>query len=142
MKFEHNWRSKTLENLEKDNWGDPPPDSTRLVQRIMQLRRVPLDQFTTEDLRITIGQQCSLPYVLALAHEVLSKDLFAEGDFYAGDLLNAVLQVDHTYWSEHTASWSAFDLLFRNRLAELKEFRPRLAVDHFYQYPGKANMFF
>ena len=83
MKLENNWRQKTLENLEKDFWGKPDYDS-HLVTRCHELTKLPLDNFTTEDLRIMIGQQISLDYLIPLANNstlihklVSSKPLFS-----------------------------------------------------------------
>jgi hypothetical protein len=45
MKLENNWRQKTLENLEKDKWNTFDSDS-RLIKRIKELRKVPLDNFS------------------------------------------------------------------------------------------------
>lgn len=132
MKFENNWRQKTLENLEKDNWGGPPTDDGHLVRRTMELRRIPLDQFTTEDLRIMIGQEFGLFYLLPLAFETLKKDLFAEGDFYPGDLLSMMLKIKHGFWIEHQEYWKQLNELIKSRVEELKEYRPRLSLDTFY----------
>ncbi|WP_321285372.1 contact-dependent growth inhibition system immunity protein [uncultured Sunxiuqinia sp.] len=89
-KLENNWRQKTLTNLEKDDWQHFDSDS-RLIKRTKELRKVPLNKFTTEDLRIMIGQQFSLDYLITLAIETLSVNIFAEGDFYEGDLLKCTL---------------------------------------------------
>jgi hypothetical protein len=62
------------------------------------LRRKPLSEFTTEDLRIMIGQQIALPVLLPLAVTVLAADPLAEGDFYPGDLLNAVVRLPQAAW--------------------------------------------
>ena len=99
-KLEHNWRQKTLENLEKDFWDNSKCDSN-LLKRCWELRKVTLDKFTTEDLRIMIGQQIGLNYLFPLAIESLTKDLFSEGDFYPGDLLKSVLSVDTNFWNTH-----------------------------------------
>src|SRR5690349_15443526 len=97
MKLENNWRQKTLENLEKDFWGEPTYDS-HLVKRCHELRKIQLERFTTEDLRLMIGQQFSLDYLMPLALETLSANLFAEGDFFEGDLLKNVLSVNTEFW--------------------------------------------
>ena len=81
IKLEHNWRIKTLINLEKNTWNISNVDS-RLITRLNQLRDLPLNNFTTEDLRIMIGQQTSLMYMVPLAIETLSINLFAEGDLF------------------------------------------------------------
>lgn len=59
-------RSKTLQELEQSDWGEPEFDS-HLVTTCHRLRRVPLDQFTVEDLRIMIGQNIGLPFLVPMA---------------------------------------------------------------------------
>jgi hypothetical protein len=49
-----------------------------------------------------IGQRIGLPYLLALALDRLEIDPFAEGDYYPGDLLLAVLQVGSDFWSSNS----------------------------------------
>ena len=83
--------ANTLEVLENDYWGEPEWPS-HLVTTLHRLRSKPLDQFTTEDLRINIGQESSLDILMPMAIEVLEKDPFADGDNYRGDLLQNVLR--------------------------------------------------
>jgi hypothetical protein len=89
--------SKTLQELEKEDWGEPNYGS-HLVTECHRLRRVPLGEFTAENLRIMIGQQIGLPYLIPLALELLRGDPFTEGDYYKGDLLAAVLRADSRFW--------------------------------------------
>ena len=118
MKLENNWRQKTLENLEKDFWGKPDYDS-HLVKRCHELRKLPLDNFTTKDLRIMIGQQISLDYLIPLALEVLTIDLFAEGDFFEGDLLKNVLAIKTGFWNNNKNYWLTLDNLIKDRRNEI-----------------------
>ena len=118
MKLENNWRQKTLENLEKDYWSILDYDSY-LVKRCHELRKLPLEKFTTEDLRIMIGQQISLDYLIPLAIEVLTIDLFAEGDFFEGDLLKNVLAIDTDFWNNNKNHWATLDNLIKNRRSEI-----------------------
>jgi hypothetical protein len=118
MKLENNWRQKTLENLEKDFWGKPDYDS-HLVTRCYELRKLPLDNFTTEDLRIMIGQEISLDYLIPLALEVLAIDLFAEGDFFEGDLLKNVLAIKTDFWDNNKNYWVTLDNLIKDRRSEI-----------------------
>ena len=94
---------KSLQELERSDWGEPTYDSY-FVTISHRLRRVPLRQFTVEDLRIMIGQNIGLQYLVPLALEHLRKDPLAEGDFYPGDLLKMVLAADAHFWREH-AQW-------------------------------------
>ncbi len=93
-------RTKTLQELESKDWGEPNFGS-HLVTECHRLRRVALCEFTTEDLRIMIGQQIGLEYLIPLAIERLRDDPFAEGDFYHGDLLQNVLRADSRFLVNH-----------------------------------------
>lgn len=99
MHLENNWRHKSLENLEKDEWKIFDSDS-RLVRRTKELRKIPLDNFTVEDLRLMIGQGFSIDYLIPLAIEKLKEDILAEGDLYKGDLLLAVINSRQDYWDK------------------------------------------
>lgn len=90
-------RSKSLQEVEGRDWGEPAFDS-HLVTECHRLRRVPLRDFTPEDLRLMIGQQMGLPYLVPLALECLQIDPFTAGDCCEGDLLAAVLRADSRFW--------------------------------------------
>jgi len=49
-----------------------------------------------------IGQRIALDHLVPRAIEILEVDPLAEGDFYPGDLLAAVLrEPDRSYWQLH-----------------------------------------
>ena len=54
--------------------------------------------FTVEDLRIMIGQQIGLQYLVPIALERLEIDPLAEGHCYRGDLLSTVISIDEPFW--------------------------------------------
>lgn len=113
--FENNWLDKTLEMLEKDNWGEPKYQSY-LVATCHQLRRKPLKDFTIEDLRIMIGQNIGLKYLIPMAIEKLEENIFASGHFYEGDLLKSVLESNPAYWkSEPYAKEKMIELFNKNK---------------------------
>lgn len=85
-------RSKSLQELEGDDWGEPSFDS-HLVVTVHRLRRKPIGEYSIEDLRVMIGQGFGLPYLIPLAVERLEEDPLAAGDMVPGDLLQAVLRV-------------------------------------------------
>ena len=128
IKLEHNWRQKTLENLEKDIW-DQPDFESHLTTRCYELRKITLNKFTTEDLRIMIGQQIGLKYVVPLAIETLTKDIFSEGDLYPGDLLKTLLHIDTSFWALHKEYWKQLDDLIKDRRQELNKFK--ISTDKF-----------
>lgn len=90
-------RIKTLQELEGHDWGEPNFPS-HLVITCHTLRRKPLRDFTVEDLRIMIGQNIGLNYLIPLAIEQLRRDPLVAGSFYEGDLLVAVLRAESGFW--------------------------------------------
>lgn len=128
-KYENNWKSKTLENLEKDFWGEPTYDS-HLVKTCHQLRKKPLNDFETEDLRIMIGQNIGLKYLIPLAFETLKDNIFAEGDFYEGDLLKSVLTSDKKFWKKENKLLTELDKLINDNKPSLKEREPEFLNDY------------
>lgn len=120
-KVENNWRNKTLDYLEKDEWKLLAQSDDRLIDRVMALRKVPLNKFSIEDLRLMIGQEIGLSHLIPLAVEKLKDDLFAEGDFYEGDLLQNVLRVTANFWQDYKNLWVTLNDLLDNNLAEVTE---------------------
>lgn len=96
-----NYRKRTLEQLEGKRWGDEPSRSSYLVTACHKLRKVPIEQLNTEDLRILLGQSIGVNYLLPVALDVLSADPLAEGDYYPGDLLSSVLRLDNHLWTQN-----------------------------------------
>ncbi|MEH0510608.1 MULTISPECIES: contact-dependent growth inhibition system immunity protein [unclassified Streptomyces] len=80
-------RDCSLDELERARWPAPLADETRLVTTAHALRRRPIGELTVEDMRLLVGQDIGLPYLLPLALDVLRENPMAEGDMYEGDLL-------------------------------------------------------
>jgi hypothetical protein len=93
-------RTRTLAELEGRDIPKPQP-STYLLNAAYRLYHVPLREFSVEALRIMIAQNIGLQYLIPLAIEELRKHPRAEGDFYPGDLLKAVLTADAKFWQDH-----------------------------------------
>src|SRR5258708_1749 len=93
-------RSRSLQELDGQDWGEATFPSY-LVRTCHALRRKPLRDFTIEDLRIMIGQNFSLNYLIPLAIEHLQQDPLVAGDFFPGDLLANVLKVKADFWHTH-----------------------------------------
>lgn len=115
-----NWQDQTLEELEDAYWQEPDYVSN-LIQKVLALRRTPLSRYTTEDLRLMIAQGFSLHYLVPLALERLQANPFAEGDFYPGDLLQSVLQVEATFWINNRVLWHQLHRLIMSRAYEIDD---------------------
>ena len=92
--------SKTLEQLDGQDWGEPEWQS-HLVLECHRLRRVPLREFTPANLRIVVGQSIGLEFLAPLALHALASDPLLDAELYAGDLLSAMLRSDAAFWSAH-----------------------------------------
>jgi hypothetical protein len=119
MNTENNWQHKTLENLEKQKFGAPEDAPTPMTLRCLELCRLPLNQFSTEDLRLMIGQQFGLTYLVPMAIKKLEMDLFCSGDYYPGDLLKNVLAIDTLFWNNNKLLWNKLNDLIDPRRTEL-----------------------
>ncbi|RDS64280.1 hypothetical protein DWC19_15705 [Streptomyces sp. M7] len=93
-------RDLSLEELECRRWSVPAGGETRLMATVRELRRKPIGGLTVEDMRLLIGQDVGLAYLLPLAMEVLRDTPLAEGDMYEGDLLAAVLTRSAEVWRD------------------------------------------
>ncbi len=72
-----------------------------LVDRIEQLCDKPISDFEIEDYRILINQGIALKHIVPPTIDILSQDLFAEGDYFEGDLLKSILTIDQSFWQEN-----------------------------------------
>jgi len=124
-KYENNWQEKSLENLEKDYWGEPDYES-HLVKTCHRLRKKPIKDFEIEDLRIMIGQNIGLTFLIPLALEKLRKNILTEGDYYEGDLLNSILTSDNGFWIKESNRFKELDELIQNNVQVLSDVEPTL----------------
>ena len=124
IKLENDWRQKSLENLEKKTWPALSSDEgSYLFKTCNSLRKKQLQDFTTEDLRIMIGQEIGLYFLMPLAIETLTDNLFAEGDYYEGDLLKSVLDVDTKFWDDNKNYWQQLNDLIKDRRQEITKIK-------------------
>lgn len=91
---------QTLDELEGIEWGPATHDSS-LVASVHRLRRVPLKEYRLEDLRLMIGQQVGVRYLVPQALDHLQAHPLATGDFYPGDLLAEVARLPDNFWFGH-----------------------------------------
>ncbi|HKZ38447.1 MAG TPA: contact-dependent growth inhibition system immunity protein [Chryseolinea sp.] len=132
MTLENNWRYKSLESLEKKNYGPVPADESSIVKRLWTLRKVAINEFTIDDIRFMILQGIGLKYLLILAIELLESNLLTEGNYYEGDLLNAVLSLSQEQWELNNESWGKVDELLREQIPVLRSVTPKLNIAKFY----------
>lgn len=116
---------KTLEELE-GRVQEKSVFESHLIVTCEALRKKKLCHFTEEDLRIMIGQKQDLGYLVPMALDVLEENLLAKGDYYNGDLLEAVINVPNDFWEEHVTYREDLRLLIKEKIDFLKELLNKL----------------
>ena len=62
-----------------------------------------------------IGQQFGLPFLIPIALEKLQYDIFVDADFYEGDLLANILNVDTAFWNSNRNHWTQLNNLISDK---------------------------
>ena len=89
-------------------------DSSALATTCLVLYEKPLKDFTVENLRVMIGQNIGLEFLIPLAIELLRENPFIKGDYYPGDLLSVTMQVEPGFWQTHRdLYWSVSEIVAR-----------------------------
>jgi hypothetical protein len=91
--------SRSIQDLEQDDWGSPNPDDTEMVQRCHALRRKPLARLTPEEVGLAVRQQVGIPHILELAVRYVRDDPLFEGGNYPGDVLSALIRTPSENWA-------------------------------------------
>jgi hypothetical protein len=79
----------SIESLEGVVWPEPEFHSS-LVLRAHALRKKPIDELTTNDLRVAFNEDIGTQFIKARVIEVLTDDP-AVGEMFEGDLIRAVM---------------------------------------------------
>lgn len=121
-------RAKSIETLENHAWEHPTHD-THVVRECHRLRKVPLQDLHVEDLRLLVGQNIGLKWLVPLALERLEKDPLLEGDYYPGDLLHSILQIESSYWQQFPQMLNAAKKLTQQAIQQLGRFGTESALE-------------
>ncbi len=81
----------TLEQLEREVWL-PPEYHSSLVENCHRLRKKPVADLTPAELRLLIGQQIGLLFLVPRALDVLEGDPLIDAYYYPGDLLASIVE--------------------------------------------------
>jgi hypothetical protein len=111
--------SKCLSELEGKNLQESKFDS-HLVQTCLKLYQMPLNLFDVEDLRIMIGQNIGLLYLIPIAIERLEMNPLSQGDYYAGDLLEVVLKSQPEFWRQNPVLKKKIEDIVLNTINDLQ----------------------
>ncbi|MFD4672878.1 contact-dependent growth inhibition system immunity protein [Lentzea sp. NPDC058450] len=128
-------RDSTLAHLCEDDWRRPDASSTQLYRDLCALRDLPVGQLTPTSLHLLVTHQVGLDVTALLALEEVERDPLRAVSLYPGDLLAALLRVDHSFWGDHPALLSRMSALL-DRLRTLPDGDWHLLVSAADQFPG------
>ena len=130
LKEDHNFFSQTLSDMLHCEWRDEIPyDDSSVVQHMYYLFHTPARRWTVEDYRYLVGQETALDIILPKVFEILQFDIKADGGFYEGDLLNAVLQINADFWEQHKDLYNTACMLIKNNMEELSKMRRIVQIE-------------
>lgn len=126
LKEDHNFFSQTLSDMLHKEWRDEIPyDDSSVVQHMYYLHHTQARRWTVEDYRSLLYQEAALgtifPIILPKVFEILQYDIKADGGFYEGDLLNAVLQINADFWEQHKDLYNTACMLIKNNMETLSK---------------------
>ena len=122
LKEDRNFFSQTLSDLLQEEWRDEIPyDDSSVVQHMYYLFHTPARRWTVEDYRYLVEQETALDIILPKVFEILQFDIKADGGFYEGDLLNAVLQINADFWEQHKDLYNTACMLIKNNMGTLSK---------------------
>ena len=90
-----------------------------------------------------IGQNTGLQYLIPVAIDHLRQNILAEGDYYEGDLLKAVLTSDKNFWLKHGSLCHELIEVIENQLEHLLDYpiddKAKIELIEAYQKFKEAN---
>ncbi len=128
-------RDRTLAHLSDDDWLRPDQSSTQLYRDLCALRDLPVRELTPTSLHLLVTHQVGLDVTALLALEHVESDPLRSFALYPGDLLAALLRVDHSFWTDHPELLTRMSVLL-DRLRTLPEGDWQLLVNAAEQFPG------
>jgi hypothetical protein len=93
--------SKSIAELEKVDWPKPRPDTPPIFVRCYELRKKRISTLNVQDLRVLIGQDVGLEYVLSMGLDEVERDPLVEAEHYKGDLLAVILRASSGFYELH-----------------------------------------
>ncbi len=88
--------NKSIDQLQSSHSNSEA--SAGIPSRCLQCMRIPVKDLSKEQVRLLLSHDIGTIFLLCKTIQILEEDILADGDFYPGDLLSALLNVDDIYW--------------------------------------------
>lgn len=110
-----------------------PPYVTPMIERIEAACATPVRDLSVDQIRLLVGQQTGLEFIMPRALYELSKNPLVDASYYQGDLLNACLGVDSEFWMKHEGLWYDLNTIFEALRETMKDIEKQ--SESFYSFP-------
>jgi CDI immunity proteins len=110
--------NKSINELEGNKSSKRPDFDSYPVQKSYDLLDKKLKFYEPEDLRLMIGQSIGLKYLMPIAIKLIKKNPLIEANFFEGDLLLKVLNVDKSFWNNYSELKLEIIQLFTDNLID------------------------
>ncbi|MDE6520947.1 MAG: hypothetical protein K2K91_10950 [Ruminococcus sp.] len=110
---------KSIAELENIECVDCGIDSY-VVRTSQNALKKPLNQLSIEEVRLLITQKIGVKYLLPVAVNALEDDIFQEVTYYDGDLLNAVLNLPMSFWSDNENEYEKMRVLIKKNYLKIQ----------------------
>lgn len=114
---------QSISQLEGWKWRDitSKKRGSNIEERFHQLHNKPISKLKISEIRFLIGQNAGLEYLVPISLSKLKKNLFLETEYYPGDLLCSLFQINNepNYWKSHKAEKQQLIELYTEKKGEL-----------------------
>lgn len=141
LKVPKSLAGRSIESIEKDRWEEPGPGASGIALRCHKLRQKNIEDLTVSDIRLLIGQDIGLHFLIPIALKLLEKDPLVESDHYRGDLLAAVLRADPGYFARNAAERSILSRVMNSTKLEINSL-DHIDFDTTYEALNEAEQVF
>ncbi len=117
--------TKSIRELDGWKWSDKIPSEithSRTELRFYELHDKPSCQLGLSDIRFLIVQNYGLIYLVPIAINLLKDNVFLEADYYPGDLLSSLFQINNepNYWLTHLDEKESLINLYNSQKKNIK----------------------
>ena len=85
-----------------------------MIDQVHRLRIIQIERLEPKEIRLLIGQEVGLKYLIPVAFDILRDDLFIDTELFEGDLLQNVIKVDIDFWDNNNELKNELDDLLKS----------------------------
>lgn len=105
---------KSINDLDGKCMSEKSEFNSFTVDRTFELMDKRIRLLQPEDIRLLIGQNIGLKYLVPIAIEILTNNPLIDAEYFEGDLLLRLLSIDENFWKNYPDLKLKFLEIFNN----------------------------